>query len=70
VTARVFIVGAATLASVGTIPVAPSLILGIRRFHGSEARAPHNFIGNGVAPVVRLEMGKCAGSEDACASEQ
>ena len=43
---------AATLASVGTIPVASiALILGIDRFM-SEARALTNLIGNGVATVV------------------
>ena len=43
---------AATLASLGTIPVASiALILGIDRFM-SEARALTNLIGNGVATVV------------------
>ena len=43
---------AATLASVGTIPVAAiALILGVDRFM-SEARALTNLIGNGVATVV------------------
>ena len=43
---------AATLASVGTIPVASiALILGIDRFM-SETRALTNLIGNGVATVV------------------
>ena len=43
---------AATLASVGTIPVASiALILGVDRFM-SEARALTNLIGNGVATVV------------------
>jgi aerobic C4-dicarboxylate transport protein len=47
-----FIVLAATLASVGTIPVASiALILGVDRFM-SEARALTNLIGNGVATVV------------------
>ena len=47
-----FIVLAATLASVGTIPVASiALILGIDRFM-SEARALTNLIGNGLATVV------------------
>ncbi|HET9396442.1 MAG TPA: C4-dicarboxylate transporter DctA, partial [Nitrospiraceae bacterium] len=49
VTGSGFIVLAATLASVGTIPVASiALILGIDRFM-SEARALTNLIGNGVA---------------------
>ena len=43
---------AATLASVGTIPVASiALILGVDRFM-SEARALTNLVGNGVATVV------------------
>ena len=43
---------AATLASMGTIPVASiALILGIDRFM-SEARALTNLIGNGVATIV------------------
>ena len=47
-----FIVLAATLASVGTIPVASiALILGVDRFM-PEARALTNLIGNGVATVV------------------
>lgn len=52
VTGSGFITLAATLASVGTIPVASiALILGIDRFM-SEARALTNLIGNGVATVV------------------
>jgi aerobic C4-dicarboxylate transport protein len=52
VTGSGFIVLAATLASVGTIPVASiALILGVDRFM-SEARALTNLIGNGVATVV------------------
>jgi aerobic C4-dicarboxylate transport protein len=52
VTGSGFIVLAATLASVGTIPVASiALILGIDRFM-SEARALTNLIGNGLATVV------------------
>jgi aerobic C4-dicarboxylate transport protein len=52
VTGSGFIVLAATLASVGTIPVAGiALILGVDRFM-SEARALTNLIGNGVATVV------------------
>jgi aerobic C4-dicarboxylate transport protein len=52
VTGSGFIVLAATLASVGTIPVASiALILGIDRFM-SEARALTNLIGNSVATVV------------------
>ena len=47
-----FIVLAATLSSVGHIPVASiALILGVDRFM-SEARALTNLIGNGVATVV------------------
>ena len=47
-----FIVLAATLSSVGTLPVAGlTLILGIDRFM-SEARALTNVIGNGVATLV------------------
>ncbi|WP_298367615.1 dicarboxylate/amino acid:cation symporter [Azospirillum sp.] len=52
VTGSGFIVLAATLASVGTIPVASiALILGVDRFM-SEARALTNLIGNGVATVI------------------
>ncbi len=52
VTGSGFIVLAATLASVGTIPVASiALILGVDRFM-SEGRALTNLIGNGVATVV------------------
>jgi aerobic C4-dicarboxylate transport protein len=52
VTGSGFVVLAATLASVGTIPVASiALILGVDRFM-SEARALTNLIGNGVATVV------------------
>ncbi|MBP2314773.1 dicarboxylate/amino acid:cation symporter [Azospirillum soli] len=52
VTGSGFIVLAATLASVGTIPVASiALILGVDRFM-SEARALTNLVGNGVATVV------------------
>src|SRR5499427_5017194 len=47
-----FIVLAATLASVGHIPVASiALILGVDRFM-SEARALTNLIGSGVATIV------------------
>jgi aerobic C4-dicarboxylate transport protein len=47
-----FIVLAATLSAVGTVPVAGlALILGIDRFM-SEARALTNLIGNGVATIV------------------
>jgi aerobic C4-dicarboxylate transport protein len=43
---------AATLATVGSIPVASiALILGVDRFM-SEARALTNLVGNGVATVV------------------
>jgi aerobic C4-dicarboxylate transport protein len=52
VTGSGFIVLAATLATVGTLPVAGlTLVLGIDRFM-SEARALTNVIGNGVATVV------------------
>src|ERR1700747_1300096 len=52
VTGSGFIVLAATLASVGTLPVAAiALIRGVDRFM-SEARALTNIIGNGVATVV------------------
>jgi aerobic C4-dicarboxylate transport protein len=52
VTGSGFIVLAATLSAVGTVPVAGlALILGIDRFM-SEARALTNFIGNGVATLV------------------
>jgi aerobic C4-dicarboxylate transport protein len=52
VTGSGFIVLAATLSAVGTLPVtALALILGIDRFM-SEARALTNLVGNGVATVV------------------
>jgi aerobic C4-dicarboxylate transport protein len=52
VTGGGFIVLAATLSAVGTVPVASlALILGIDRFM-SEARALTNLVGNGVATVV------------------
>ena len=52
VTGSGFIVLAATLSALGTLPVtAVALILGIDRFM-SEARALTNLIGNGVATVV------------------
>ncbi len=52
VTGSGFIVLAATLASVGKVPVAGlALILGIDRFM-SEARALTNLVGNGVATLV------------------
>lgn len=52
VTGSGFIVLAATLGTVGTIPVAAiALILGVDRFM-SEARALTNLIGNGVATIV------------------
>ena len=52
VTGSGFIVLAATLSTVGTLPVAGlALILGIDRFM-SEARALTNVIGNGVATIV------------------
>src|SRR5919107_415343 len=62
VTGSGFIVLAATLASVGTIPVASiALILGIDRFM-SEARALTNLIGNGLATIV---VAKWEGALDA-----
>jgi len=52
ITGSGFIVLAATLSAVGTVPVAGlALILGIDRFM-SEARALTNLIGNGVATIV------------------
>jgi aerobic C4-dicarboxylate transport protein len=52
VTGSGFIVLAATLSAVGTVPVAGvALILGIDRFM-SEARALTNIVGNGVATLV------------------
>jgi aerobic C4-dicarboxylate transport protein len=52
VTGSGFIVLAATLSALGTVPVAGlALILGIDRFM-SEARALTNLIGNGVATIV------------------
>jgi aerobic C4-dicarboxylate transport protein len=52
VTGSGFIVLAATLGTVGNVPVAGlALILGIDRFM-SEARALTNLIGNGVATIV------------------
>lgn len=55
VTGSGFIVLAATLASVGSVPVAGiALILGIDRFM-SEARALTNLIGNGVATLVEAK---------------
>jgi aerobic C4-dicarboxylate transport protein len=67
VTGSGFIVLAATLASVGTIPVASiALILGIDRFM-SEARALTNLIGNGVATIV---VAKWEGSLDSARLHQ
>jgi aerobic C4-dicarboxylate transport protein len=61
VTGSGFIVLAATLSTVGHIPVAAlALILGIDRFM-SEARALTNLVGNGVATVV---VGKWCGAVD------
>jgi aerobic C4-dicarboxylate transport protein len=52
VTGSGFIVLAATLSSVGSIPVASiALILGVDRFM-SEGRALTNLVGNGVATIV------------------
>ena len=62
VTGSGFIVLAATLPTVGHVPVAGlALILGIDRFM-SEARALTNLIGNGVATVV---VGRWCGALDA-----
>jgi aerobic C4-dicarboxylate transport protein len=62
VTGSGFIVLAATLTSVGTLPVAGlALLLGIDRFM-SEARALTNVIGNGVATLV---VAKWTGELDA-----
>ena len=61
VTGSGFIVLAATLSAIGTLPVtALVLILGIDRFM-SEARALTNLVGNGVATVV---VGKWCGAVD------
>ena len=52
ITGSGFIVLAATLSAVGTVPVAGlALILGVDRFM-SEARALTNLVGNGVATIV------------------
>jgi aerobic C4-dicarboxylate transport protein len=52
VTGSGFIVLAATLASIGSVPVASiALILGVDRFM-SEARALTNLVGNGMATIV------------------
>src|SRR3954449_2223605 len=52
VTGSGFIVLAATLSSIGSVPVASiALILGVDRFM-SEARALTNLVGNGVATIV------------------
>jgi aerobic C4-dicarboxylate transport protein len=61
VTGSGFIVLAATLSSVGHVPVAGlALILGIDRFM-SEARALTNLVGNGVATIV---VGRWTGNVD------
>jgi aerobic C4-dicarboxylate transport protein len=63
VTGSGFIVLAATLSAVGTVPVAGlALILGIDRFM-SEARALTNFVGNGVATVVVAKWCKALDSK-------
>ena len=63
VTGSGFIVLAATLSAVGTLPVtALALILGIDRFM-SEARALTNLVGNGVATVVVAKW--CGGLDSA-----
>ena len=64
VTGSGFVVLAATLSSVGTIPVASiALILGVDRFM-SEARALTNLIGNGVATVVVARMERALDKEE------
>jgi aerobic C4-dicarboxylate transport protein len=61
VTGSGFIVLAATLSAVGSVPVAGvALILGVDRFM-SEARSLTNLVGNGVATVV---VGKWCGQVD------
>ena len=56
VTGSGFIVLAATLSSVGGVPVEGlALILGVDRFM-SEGRALTNLVGNGVATVVVAKM--------------
>jgi aerobic C4-dicarboxylate transport protein len=63
VTGSGFIVLAATLSSVGTVPVASiALILGVDRFM-SEARALTNLIGNGVATIVVAKWEKALNTE-------
>ncbi|MBS1160323.1 MAG: Sodium:dicarboxylate symporter [Proteobacteria bacterium] len=63
VTGSGFIVLAATLSAVGTVPVAGlALILGIDRFM-SEARALTNFIGNSVATLVVAKWCNALNSE-------
>ena len=63
VTGSGFIVLAATLSAVGTVPVAGlALILGIDRFM-SEARALTNFIGNSVATLVVAKWVKSLDTE-------
>lgn len=63
VTGSGFIVLAATLSAVGTLPVtALALILGIDRFM-SEARALTNLVGNGVATVVVAKWCKALDSD-------
>ncbi len=67
VTGSGFITLAATLASVGTIPVAGiALLLGVDRFM-SEMRSITNLIGNGVATVV---VSKWEGEFDAVRAEK
>lgn len=63
VTGSGFIVLAATLSAVGTVPVAGlALILGIDRFM-SEARALTNFVGNSVATLVVAKWCKALDSD-------
>jgi len=67
ITGSGFIVLAATLSAVGTVPVAGlALILGIDRFM-SEARALTNLVGNGVATIV---VAKWTGDLDATQLQQ
>ncbi len=65
VTGGGFITLAATLSSVGRVPVAGlTLLLGVDRFM-SEARAITNLIGNGVATVVVAKWENAFDSEKA-----
>ena len=68
VTGSGFIVLAATLSALGTLPVtAVALILGIDRFM-SEARALTNLVGNGVATVVVAKW--CGALDEKCLQQE